>query len=33
LTVAAGLTVIINIDGVPDHPFAVGVTVIVAEIR
>jgi hypothetical protein len=32
LTVATGLTVIINIDGVPEHPFAVGVTVIVAEI-
>jgi hypothetical protein len=30
LTVAVGLTVIVNVVGVPVHPFAVGVTVIVA---
>lgn len=30
LTVAIGLTVIVNVVGVPVHPFAVGVTVIVA---
>ena len=30
LTVAVGLTVIVNDNGVPTHPFAVGVTVIVA---
>ena len=32
LTVAVGLTVTVNVDGVPVHPFAVGVTVIVAVI-
>ena len=32
LTVAVGLTVIVNVEGIPVHPFAVGVTVIVAAI-
>ena len=32
LTVAVGLTVIVNVVGVPVHPFAVGITVIVAVI-
>ena len=32
LTVAVGLTVAVNVVGVPAHPFAVGVTVIVAVI-
>jgi len=32
LTVGVGLTVIVNVDGVPVHPFAVGVTVIVLVI-
>jgi hypothetical protein len=32
LTVAVGLTVIVNVVGVPVHPFAEGVTVIVAVI-
>ena len=32
MTVATGLTVIVKIFGVPAHPFAVGVTVIVEEI-
>ena len=32
LTVAVGLTVTVNVDGVPVHPFAVGVTVIVEVI-
>ena len=32
LTVAVGLTVTVNVKGVPGHPFAVGVTVIVAVI-
>ena len=32
LTVAVGLTVIVNVEGVPIHPFAVGVIVIVAVI-
>jgi hypothetical protein len=32
LTVGVGLTVIVNVAGVPVHPFAVGVTVTVAAI-
>jgi hypothetical protein len=32
LTVAVGLTVMVNVVGVPVHPFADGVTVIVAVI-
>jgi hypothetical protein len=32
LTVASGLTVMVNVVGVPAHPFAVGITVIVAVI-
>jgi len=32
LTVAVGLTVTVNVKGVPVHPLAVGVTVIVAVI-
>jgi hypothetical protein len=32
LTVAVGLTVIVKVVGVPMHPFAMGVTVIVALI-
>ena len=32
MTVAVGLTVIVNVVGVPVHPLAVGVTVIVAVI-
>ena len=32
LTVAVGLTTIVNVAGVPAHPFAVGVTVTVAVI-
>jgi len=31
-TIAVGLTVIVNVDGVPVHPFAAGVTVTVAVI-
>jgi hypothetical protein len=30
--VAVGFTVTVNVEGVPVHPFAVGVTVIVAVI-
>jgi hypothetical protein len=30
ITVAVGLTVTVNVDGVPTHPLAVGVTVTVA---
>ena len=32
LTVAIGLTVIVNVEGVPVHPFAAGVTVMVEVI-
>ena len=32
MTVAVGLTVTVNVDGVPVHPFATGITVIVAVI-
>ena len=32
MTVAVGLTITVNVEGVPVHPFAVGVTVIVAVI-
>ena len=32
MTVPVGLTVIVNVVGIPIHPFAVGVTVIVAVI-
>ena len=31
-TVAVGFTVIVNVEAVPVHPFAVGVTVMVAVI-
>jgi hypothetical protein len=31
-TVAVGFTVTLNVDGIPVHPFAVGITVIVAVI-
>ena len=32
MTVAVGLTITVNVEGVPVHPFAVGVTVIVAVV-